>query len=84
MRWPNHADANPLIQSCFLSGRPCNRRIRYAMKQLMTLMLGLSIALGSVAVVFAQDTVKKEDTAKKSPKKKKAPKKEETPKKDTK
>jgi hypothetical protein len=51
------------------------------MKKLMTLMLGLSIALGSVAVVFAQDTAKKEDTAKKT-KKKKAPKKEETPKKD--
>jgi hypothetical protein len=41
------------------------------MKKLMTLMLGLSIALGSVAVVFAQDTTKK-----------KATKKEETPKKE--
>ena len=51
------------------------------MKKLMTLMLGLSIALGSVAVVFAQDTTKKEDTAKKKSKKK-APKKEETPKKE--
>ena len=38
------------------------------MKKLMTLMLGLSIALGSVAVVFAQDTtatVKKEKKMKK-------------------
>jgi hypothetical protein len=50
------------------------------MKKLMTLMLGLSLVLGSVAVVFAQDTAtKKEDTAKKKAKKKKA----ETPKKDT-
>jgi hypothetical protein len=49
------------------------------MKKLMTLMLGLSIALGSVAVVFAQDTVKKEDTSKKKVKKaKKAPKKDTT------
>ena len=48
------------------------------MKQLMTLMLGLSIALGSVAVVFAQDTTKKSGGKSKS-KKKKAPK---TPKKD--
>jgi hypothetical protein len=49
------------------------------MKKLMTLMLGLSIALGSVAVVFAQDTVKKEDTSKKKVKKaKKAPAKDTT------
>jgi hypothetical protein len=43
------------------------------MKKLMTLMLGLSLALGSVAVVFAQDTAapKKEKKAKKAPKKKK-------------
>ena len=41
------------------------------MKKLMTLMLGLSLALGSVAVAFSQDTTKKE---KKAPKKK-APKK---------
>lgn len=40
------------------------------MKKLMTLMLGLSIALGSVAM-FAQNT----DTTKKTEKKKKAPKK---------
>ena len=40
------------------------------MKKLMTLMLGLSLALGSVAVAFAQDPPKKE-TKKKAPKKKK-------------
>jgi hypothetical protein len=53
------------------------------MKKLMTLMLGLSLALGSVAVTFAQDphkdmpmpSKKKEPTKKKS-KKKDAPKKE--------
>jgi hypothetical protein len=39
----------------------------------MTLMLGLSFALGSVAVSFAQDTTKTDDT--KMAKKKKAPKK---------
>ena len=39
------------------------------MKKLMTLMLGLSLALGSVAVSFAQDTTKKAS-------KKKAPKEE--------
>jgi hypothetical protein len=43
----------------------------FAMKKLMTLMLGLSLALGSVAVAFSQDTTKKETTkkAKKAPKK---------------
>jgi hypothetical protein len=40
------------------------------MKKLMTLMLGLSLALGSVAVSFAQDTTKKA-SKKKAPKKKK-------------
>ena len=50
------------------------------MKKLMTLMLGLSLALGSVAVVFAQDDPpKKEKKAKKTPKKPK--KKGEDPKK---
>ena len=34
------------------------------MKKLMTLMLGLSLALGSVAVTFAQETTKKEKTKK--------------------
>ena len=44
------------------------------MKKLMTLMLGLSLAFGSVAVTFAQD--KKDDT-KKDTKKKKGKKKTE-------
>jgi hypothetical protein len=43
------------------------------MKKLMTLMLGLSLALGCVAVSFAQGTT----TTKKSSKKK-APKKKKT------
>ncbi len=45
------------------------------MKKLMSLMLGLTLALGCVTVSFAQDAPKK--TGKKSPKKKKtsAPKK---------
>ena len=44
------------------------------MKKLMTLMLGLSLAMGSVAVTFAQDTTKAPKAKKKSktPKKKKA------------
>ncbi|MCX6630004.1 MAG: hypothetical protein NTW28_20500 [Candidatus Solibacter sp.] len=41
------------------------------MKKLMTLMLGLSLALGSVAVTFAQDPPKKEKKAKKKTAKKK-------------
>ena len=49
------------------------------MKKLMTLMLGLSLALGSVAVSFAQDAPKKEESKKK---KKKAPKEPKTPKKE--
>ena len=40
------------------------------MKKLMTLMLGLSLVLGSVAVVFAQDTATKTDTTKKKAKEK--------------
>jgi len=51
------------------------------MKKLIPLILGLSLAFGSVAVLLAQDTPKKEDT-KKSGKKKSGKKKEETPKKD--
>ena len=47
------------------------------MKKLMLLMLGLSLALGSVAVTFAQDTPPKKSAKKKGAKK--APK---TPKKD--
>ena len=41
------------------------------MKKLMTLMLGLSLALGCVAVSFAQDTTTKKSSKKKSSKKKK-------------
>jgi hypothetical protein len=41
------------------------------MKKLMTLMLGLSLALGSVAVAFSQDTTAKKSSKKKAPKKKK-------------
>jgi len=51
------------------------------MKKLMTLMLGLSFALGSVAVTFAQDSTKTDDTKmskKKKTPKKKAPKKDDT------
>ena len=51
------------------------------MKKLLTLMLGLSLALGCVAVIFAQDTPPKKSrkvTKRKSPKKR-AP---QTPKKD--
>ena len=48
------------------------------MKKLMTLMLGMALAFGSVAVTFAQDQPKKEDEGKKKKKKKKA----EEPKKD--
>jgi len=51
------------------------------MKKLMTLMLGLSLALGSVAVVLAQDTTAKKSSKKKTTKKK-APKKTATPKKE--
>ena len=51
------------------------------MKKLMTLMLGMSLAFGTVAAVFAQDTPKKEDS-KKASKKKGGKKKEETPKKE--
>ena len=50
------------------------------MKKLMTLMLGLSLALGSVAVTFAQDPPKKEK--KKADPTKKKKKKGETPKKE--
>ena len=51
------------------------------MKKLMTLMLGLSLALGSVAVVLAQDTTAKKSSKKKMTKKK-APKKTATTKKE--
>jgi len=49
------------------------------MKKLIPLMLGLVLAIGSVAVTFAQDTPKKEDTSKAKKKKKKST---ATPKKD--
>jgi hypothetical protein len=48
------------------------------MKKLMTLMLGLSLALGSVAVVMAQDTAAPKK-AKKSTKKSSKKKKDTTP-----
>ena len=44
------------------------------MKKLMTLMLGLSLAIGSVAVAFSQDTT----TTKKSSKTPKKAKKKKT------
>ncbi|MEO8597781.1 MAG: hypothetical protein ABI759_30955 [Candidatus Solibacter sp.] len=47
------------------------------MKKLMTLMLGLALAMGCVSTTFAQDTTKKEKKTK--PKKEK--KKKETTKK---
>lgn len=50
------------------------------MKRLLPLMLGLTLALGSVAVTFAQETKKEEDTTKKKKGKKK---KAEEPKKET-
>ena len=49
------------------------------MKKLMTLMLGLSIAFGTVAAVYGQE---KKDDSKSSSKKKGGKKKGETPKKD--
>jgi hypothetical protein len=53
------------------------------MKKLATLMLALTFAFGTVAVMFAQDTSKKENTSKKKSSKKKGSKKKvETPKKD--
>jgi hypothetical protein len=48
------------------------------MKKLMTLMLGMALAFGSVAVTFAQDQPKQDDGKKKKGKKKKS----EEPKKD--
>ena len=51
------------------------------MKKLMTLMLGMALAVGTVAVTFAQDPPKMED-GKKAGKKKGGKKKGEEPKKD--
>jgi hypothetical protein len=45
------------------------------MKKLMTLMLGLSLFVGSVTVMFGQDEPKKEATGKKGKKKMKGKKK---------
>ena len=55
--------------------RPGEEEIR--MKKLMTIMLGLSLAIGCVSVSFAQDTTKKEKSKKpkKEKKKKEATKK---------
>jgi hypothetical protein len=50
------------------------------MKRFLPLMLGLTLAFGSVAVTFAQETKKEEDTTKKKKGKKK---KSEEPKKET-
>jgi ribosomal protein L12E/L44/L45/RPP1/RPP2 len=47
------------------------------MKKIMTLMLGLSLALGTVAVSFAQETPKKGDDKKDTKKKKSSKKKKE-------
>jgi hypothetical protein len=54
------------------------------MKKLMTLMLGLSLALGSVAVTFGQTPAPTDPAPKKTKKKapKKAPKEPKTPKKE--
>jgi len=49
------------------------------MKKLLTLMLGLSLAIGTVTVAFGQDAPKKEEGKKKKGKKKKG----EEPKKET-
>jgi hypothetical protein len=51
------------------------------MKRLMSVMLGLCLAFGTVAIVAAHDAPKKE-TEKKSGKKKGGKKKEESPKKE--
>ena len=49
------------------------------MKKLMTLMLGLGLAISSIAVCYAQDQPKQDDGGKKKKGKKK---KDEEPKKD--
>jgi hypothetical protein len=51
------------------------------MKKLMTLMLGLGLAFGTVAVTFAQDAPPQKETKKKG-KKKSSKKKGSEPKKD--
>jgi hypothetical protein len=52
------------------------------MKKLMTLMLGFSLALGCVALTFAQDTPPKKSSKKVTKKKSSRKKAPETPKKD--
>ena len=52
------------------------------MKKLMTLMLGLSLVFGTVAVVFAQETTKTAEKTMKKKGKKKTTTKEETTKKE--
>ncbi len=59
----NHIDEVQLLTYQDLEGDP--------MKKLMTLMLGLTLAIGCVAVTFAQDTTKQDDSGKKKGKKKK-------------
>jgi len=48
---------------------------RNAMKRLMTLMLGLTLVIGSVTAAFAQEPTKKETKKKKKGKKTEEPKK---------
>ena len=48
------------------------------MKKLMTLMLGLTLAFGTVAASFGQDAPKKEEKKKKGKKKKSDDTKKET------
>ena len=52
------------------------------MKKLMTLMLGMGLAFGAVAVTFAQDSAAEKESKKKSGKKKGSKKKGEEPKKE--
>ena len=47
------------------------------MKKLMTMMLGLSLLVGSVTVAFGQDDTKKEEGKKKKGKKKKGDEKKD-------
>ena len=53
------------------------------MKKLMSLMLGMTLVLGTVAVTFAQEDTKKEDTKKEGKKKGGKKKAEETKKEGT-
>jgi hypothetical protein len=68
-----------ITQDEFRSSHPKGEA--HKMKKLMTLMLGMTLMFGTVAVVFGQDAPKKEDT-KKSGKKKGGKKKDGEPKKD--